>query len=94
MFGKKLIKGEEQTEQESDVLNFLVGMITDNDFEQKQIHKSEKSDNVSENTVHIIPKLQALKSLLVDMEKVQEEQEKICIKNMLRLSLNPNFSIR
>ena len=53
---QKLIKGDDQNDQESDVLNFLVDMINDNHNEQKKIHENNETE-IAKSEIHIITKL-------------------------------------
>jgi len=77
IFGERLIQDENQTDQESDVMDFLIDMITNNDLSQ-----------TNETTAHIIPKLQALKNIINEEEnQAQFGNEGIYAKNMFKVAM-------
>ena len=92
IFSQKLLKGNDQIDKESDVLNFLVDMINDNDYELKKIHEN-KEDEITKSDIHIITKL--IKILTSKKVIVQANLKDINTKvpieifsrNILRLSL-------
>ena len=77
-FNIKLLKGSSETDQESDVLNFLVEMIKDNDHQQTAL----KLDGSDEKGVHIT---EYLKEVGKDSAKFQGDCNHV-MQNILQVS--------
>ncbi|MDJ0652410.1 MAG: NACHT domain-containing protein, partial [Simkaniaceae bacterium] len=80
-FNIKLLKESSETQQESDVLNFLVGMIKDNDTQQTLV---KPDDSFDEKGVHIT---EHLKEIVQDSEKFQGDCN-TTMQNILQVAIH------